>query len=221
MRSTRPSRSRPRARSSPNSGRSSAYAAPGQDPGRWRRQARVRGGPRPEVLVQDEIDRQRPVGEVVDRHQDGAGDPVSHGAKPLATEAVVIAHDQRRVGSDAFRDRLWLGLDRRSAREPDDLDGGGVKPGCQSVPQVAGHDGRPPAASHEPFGQRARTDEVSGADGHGRIGADDRVAFAHERSPAGGTTFWVTWRLIDTHDGWASTTASASRQPKSSRPIAS
>ena len=141
--------------------------------------------------------------------------------EPLAAEAVVVAHDQRGAGSDAFGDRVRLGLDRRSARQPDDLDPDPDKPGRQAVDQVAGHDGRPPAASHEPFGQRARTDEVSGADRHGRIGADHRVTLAHERSPAGGTTFWATSRLIETHDGWSSTTASASRQPKSSRPIAS
>ena len=105
-----------------------------------------------------------------------AGSSARIASEPVGAETVVIADDERRrrCRISARSPRARFGRDRR-AREREDLDPGPTSPSASAVGQVAGHDGRAPAASDERLGQGARADEVTGPDRRRRIGPKHHV----------------------------------------------
>ena len=145
-------------------------------------QGGVGGGTRAEVLVQHEVHRKRPIGEVIDGHQRRPGHAAAHPREPVRAEAVVVADDEGGLTADRRADLGRFVL--RLLREVEDRDPGPGKAGGQPVGEVAGRHRRPPAARHEPFGQGARSDQVTGPHRLRGIGPQQDVARRRRRAAA-------------------------------------
>ena len=220
IRSTVPSRVRPRARTSANSGRSSAYPGPARmrAPGGTRRTYAPALAPRFWLRTR------------------------STGSGRSARSSMAISAARARGGASRrtnphrghSRRRRRATAHRRSPRRSRRVrfrstppTGGGRDPGLgQAVGQPSGRS-RVAIVARQPRRTRAsarvRIDKVAGPHRRRGIGPQEDVARGRRRPPLNARGLPAERpsgrrRVGRAQDGFASTTASASRQPKSSRP---